>query len=97
MATVTDWIITVHNSEGEQTVMFRKFGDKLDIAQTMWKMIKDTRKDHEDTWDEDIATKSVAEIMNYNDTDDILYGVAAFYDHHIDFTAKRLDYIEELE
>ncbi len=95
MATVTDWIITVHNSEEDQTVMYRKFGAEDNIARIMFKMIKKARKDHENTWDEDIATRSVDEILDTED--DVLYGVAAFYDHHIDFTAKRLDYIEELE
>ncbi len=96
MATATDWIIIVHNSEEYQAVIYRKFGKEYDIAQAMFKMIQKTRKDHEDTWDEDASTNNIREILEYGEFD-FLYGVAAFYDHHIDFTAKRLDYIEELE
>ncbi len=95
MATAVDWIITVHNSEKDQTVMYRKFGAENDIARIMFKMIKKACKDHEDTWDKDITTRSISKILNTDD--DVLYGAAAFYDHHIDFTAKRLDYIEEVE
>lgn len=97
MATVTDWIITVHNSKEDETLMFRKIGNKLDVAKIMLKMIKKAHKDHEDTWNKDVTTKSINEIMDYDYENDILYGVATFCDHHIDFTAKRLDYIEELE
>lgn len=96
MATVADWIITIHDSERNQAEIYRKFGKETDIAKAMFKMIKKARKDHEDTWDEDASTNDIGEILEYGEFD-FLYGVAAFCDHHIDFTAKRLDYIEELE
>lgn len=95
MTAAANWIISVHNTSDRQTEIFCTFGRDVDIAFAIMIMVKDAKKDHADTWDKNLSTKNINEILGRKNENE-LHALAVFENHYIDFTARRLDEIEKL-
>lgn len=95
MATVTHWIIAAHNSDGDDIALYKKFGDENDVRAEIAKMIQEAKDANSDQWDDDVYIINGASVVTEN-PDGSLYGCAAFFDYHIDYTARREDEIPEL-
>ena len=93
--TVTHWILAIHDSECDQTKLVKLYGSENDVKEAMAKMILADKENDPDNWDDDISYINAGEISKYDN--EVLYGCAAFFHHHIDYTAWREDYIPSKE
>ena len=97
MATVTDWIIVKYNTDVDSTKFWRIYGDMNDIADEIVKLVNKDVEYYNDNYGyaHKVDHFSNTDILIDNDECEVALQ-AEFPEYHIDYTARRLDKIENI-